>query len=72
MPQTELTPEQRAALEAAYTALTGAIAFLEEIQGQLQRDNRITGDNLGELARMSRHKLIAGFPELLEWQRGGE
>ncbi len=69
--QAPLSLQQRAAIQSTYTTLTGTIAFLEEMQGRFAGDARLTCDNLCDLARMNRHKLVEAFPDLLEWMNGG-
>lgn len=67
-----LSPEQRQALEATFVCLSAVNALLEEIQSQLEGDHRTISDHIGDLTRLARHKLIAGFPEIHEWLREWE
>lgn len=77
MPQAPfiLSLQQRSALESAYSCFRGARAFLESIEARLQADEKLTSQNLRELAALCEHKLVEVFPELhawlVEWTRGG-
>jgi hypothetical protein len=70
-----LSPQQRSSLESAYSCFRGARAFLESIEGKLQVDEKLTSQNLRELADLCERKLVEAFPDLLEWlyqwERGG-
>lgn len=62
-----LSLQQRNALESAYSCFRGARAFLESIEIKLQPDEKLTSQNLRELADLCEQKLVEAFPDLLEW-----
>lgn len=62
-----LSVQQRNSLESAYSCFKGVSAFLESVEGKLQADEKLTSQNLRELAGLCEHKLIEAFPDLLEW-----
>jgi hypothetical protein len=70
-----LSPQQRSALESAYSCFRGVRAFLRPIEAKLQPDEKLTSQNLRELAELCEQKLVEAFPDLLEWlyqwERGG-
>jgi hypothetical protein len=70
-----LSPQQRSALESAYSCFRGVRAFLASIEEKLQPDEKLTSQNLRELAELCEQKLVEAFPDLLEWlyqwERGG-
>ena len=65
--QSKPTPEQRQALESIYTFLKGLEVFLEVGQPALAAEDRLTAENLRDLAALCEHKLIEAFPDLLQW-----
>jgi hypothetical protein len=50
-------------------------AFLESVEPHFQPDEKLMSQNLRELAGLCEEKLVAAFPDLLEWlyqwERGG-
>jgi hypothetical protein len=70
-----LSGAQRDSLEASFICFRGITAFLESVEGKLQPDERLTAENLRELAAMCERKLIEAFPGIIawlaEWERRG-
>ena len=62
-----LSPQQKQALEAIYTFFSAAIPFLQSIEGKLQPDEKLQADNLRDLAGVTGRKLLLAFPEITEW-----
>lgn len=72
--RSNLSPQQRSALESVFTTLKGVSAFLQSIES-LRADEKLQAINLLDLAELSQSKLVEAFPELhtwlAEWTRGG-
>jgi hypothetical protein len=70
-----LSPQQRSALESAYTFFAGVAPFLEATESRLPPDEQFLSRDFRDLAGVCEHKLVEAFPELLEWlrelERGG-
>ncbi len=63
-----LSPQQRHALESVYAFLSGASASLESIERNLLPvDEKPFVRNLRGWADLYRSRLIEAFPELLSW-----
>ena len=77
MPQApgSLSAQQKNSLESTYSCFRGVRAFLESVEPHFQPDEKLTSQNLRELAGLCEQKLVAAFPDLLEWlyqwERGG-
>jgi hypothetical protein len=70
-----LSAVQRDSLESSFTCFRGVAAFLESVENKFQADERMTADNLRDLADLCERKLLGAFPDLLvwvaEWERRG-
>ncbi len=70
-----LSAPQRDSLETSFTLFRGVTAFLESLENQLQADERLTAENLRDLAAVCERKLLEAFPDLMpwlmEWERRG-
>ena len=70
-----LSAVQRDSLESSFTLFRGVTAFLESLENQLQSDERLTAENLRDLAAVCERKLLGAFPDLMpwlmEWERRG-
>jgi hypothetical protein len=60
-------PDQRSTLEGIYVFLKGLEVFLEVAHPTLTAEDRLSAENLLELAALCEHRLIETFPELLQW-----
>jgi hypothetical protein len=73
--QSNLSPQQRSALESSYTFFAGAAPFLEFIESKLAPDEQLAVRNLRDLAGVCQYRLVEAFPELhtwlAEWTLGG-
>src|SRR6266404_5054316 len=74
-PTRSLSPQQKNSLESTYSCFRGVRAFLESVEPHFQPDEKLMSQNLRELAKLCEEKLVAAFPDLLEWlyqwERGG-
>jgi len=70
-----LSPEQKHALESTYIFFSAAILFLQSIRGKLQPDEKLQSDNLRDLAGVCGRKVLPAFPEITEflsqWEHPG-
>jgi hypothetical protein len=70
-----LSAVQCDSLEAGFICFRGITAFLESVGSKLQPDERLTAENLRELAAMCERKLLQAFPDIIarlaDWERRG-
>lgn len=62
-----LSPEQKTALESTFVFFSAAIPFLQSLESKLQPDEKLQADNLRDLAGVCGRKLLLAFPEMTEW-----
>jgi hypothetical protein len=62
-----LSPQQKQALEASYTFFSAAIPFLQSVETKLPPDEKLQAENLRDLAGVCGRKLLLAFPEMTEW-----
>jgi hypothetical protein len=60
-----LSPVQRDSLEASFICFRGITVFVESVESRLQPDERLTAENLRELAAMCERKLLEAFPDII-------
>jgi hypothetical protein len=62
-----LSAVQCDSLEASFICFRGITTFLESVESKLQPDERLTAENLRELAAMCERKLLEAFPDIIAW-----
>ena len=62
-----LSPEQKHALESTYVLFSAVVPFLQCAESKLPPDDKLLAESLRDLAGVTGRKLLLAFPEITEW-----